>query len=224
MKTANACFSISSSNIRPNTIRMELEEGNYFNHLSIYTSLEEGERIEGSITQYTEDGEIVTSLNSVTPDPENADLYVTVDLNAENRFTRSTFIIKQSGVYKISVLKRNAAGEVVGSAEVYKAFSYSSEYDMFSEITDFDPAALMAELAAKGNGAAVDKEDPWSVFQGFVTGFDRTADPALAFMIIAAVLFLADIAVRKFKFKWPHEIVRDYREKREKKGKRKASE
>ncbi len=213
-----------TSNIRPNTIRMELEEGNYFNHLSIYTSLEEGERIEGSITQYTEDGEIVTSLNSVTPDPENADLYVTVDLNAENRFTRSTFIIKQSGVYKISVLKRNAAGEVVGSAEVYKAFSYSSEYDMFSEITDFDPAALMAELAAKGNGAAVDKEDPWSVFQGFVTGFDRTADPALAFMIIAAVLFLADIAVRKFKFKWPHEIVRDYREKREKKGKRKASE
>jgi hypothetical protein len=34
-------------------------------------------------------------------------------------------------------------------------------------------------------------------------------------MIIAIVLFLLDIAVRKFKFKWIHEMVRESREKKE---------
>ena len=39
------------------------------------------------------------------------------------------------------------------------------------------------------------------------------------FMILALVLFLTDVAVRKFKFKWPHEIVRAFRDKRkDKKG------
>ena len=38
-------------------------------------------------------------------------------------------------------------------------------------------------------------------------------------MILALVLFLTDVAVRKFKFKWPHEIVRAFRDKRkDKKG------
>ena len=36
-------------------------------------------------------------------------------------------------------------------------------------------------------------------------------------MIVALVLFLADIAVRKFKFKWPHELIRAHREKKKKK-------
>ena len=36
-------------------------------------------------------------------------------------------------------------------------------------------------------------------------------------MILAITLFLADIAVRKFKFKWPHEIIRGYQEKKKSK-------
>ena len=204
-----------TTNIRPNSIRLELEEENYFNRLNIFTSLAEGEYIQGTITEYTADGEIVTSLNEKTEETDGAHLYVTVNLNAENRYTRSTFVIKKSGIYKISISKFDAEGNILATIEMYKAFSYSKEYDMFTETTDFDPSGLMEELAAKGNGAVIDaEEDPLSVFKGFVTGFDRTADPALVFMIIAIVLFLADIAIRKFKFKWPHEIIRDYKEKR----------
>ena len=36
-------------------------------------------------------------------------------------------------------------------------------------------------------------------------------------MILALILFLADVAVRKFKFKWPHELIRAHREKVQKK-------
>ena len=32
--------------------------------------------------------------------------------------------------------------------------------------------------------------------------------------IVAIVLFLLDVAVRKFKFKWIHEIIADKKEKR----------
>ena len=31
----------------------------------------------------------------------------------------------------------------------------------------------------------------------------------IVFFIIALVLFLTDMAVRKFKFKWLHELIRD---------------
>ena len=34
-------------------------------------------------------------------------------------------------------------------------------------------------------------------------------------MILAIVCFLIDIAVRKFKFKWPHEIIREMKQKKE---------
>lgn len=204
-----------TSNIRPNAIRISLEEENYINELNILTTLEEGEILEGTITKFTEDGEVesVTSLNEKT---ENADgdLYVTVNMNAENRYTRSVFILKASGVFKITVTKKDKDGNICGTAEIYKSFSYSKEYDAFTESEILDTGKLMEELAAKGNGAFIDPQDPWSIFRDFVTGIEKTVDPTLAFMIVAAILFLLDIAVRKFKFKWPHELVRSYKERK----------
>ena len=59
-----------------------------------------------------------------------------------------------------------------------------------------------------------DLENPWEIFEGFITDIDKVYDPRFVMMIVAIVLFLLDIAVRKFKFKWPHEIIRAYREKK----------
>jgi len=39
----------------------------------------------------------------------------------------------------------------------------------------------------------------------------------MALIIAAIVLFLLDVAVRKFKFKWIHEIIRERKEKSGKK-------
>ena len=69
-------------------------------------------------------------------------------------------------------------------------------------------------LAENGNGMAVSEEEPWKVFDSFVTSLHRSFDPRLIFIIIAMVLFLGDIAVRKFKFKWIHELVREHRAKK----------
>ena len=47
-----------------------------------------------------------------------------------------------------------------------------------------------------------------------MTAIDITYDPRLPILITAIVLFLIDIAVRKFKFKWPHEIIKERRERK----------
>ena len=74
---------------------------------------------------------------------------------------------------------------------------------------------MLEDLAQKGDGARVeDLKNPWEVFDNFVTSIKHTYDPRFLFMILSIILFLTDIAVRKFKFKWPHEIIRDYKNKK----------
>ena len=51
--------------------------------------------------------------------------------------------------------------------------------------------------------------DPVQTIMSFERTLDRTYDPALVLLILSAVFILLDIAVRKFKFKWPHEIIRE---------------
>ena len=53
--------------------------------------------------------------------------------------------------------------------------------------------------------------DPVEVFSYFVRFLPRETDPRMVFLIIAMVCLLLDVAVRKFKFKWINEIVRDRR-------------
>ena len=69
------------------------------------------------------------------------------------------------------------------------------------------------------DNAALNVPQMMEVFANFVTSIPKSFDPRYLFMILALVLFLTDVAVRKFKFKWPHEIVRAFRDKRkDKKG------
>lgn len=216
-------------NIRPSQIRFELKEDNYTNQISIYTDLKEGETIQGELIQYVDGKEVKVSLNEVTPGDNVAlremDCYVTSPLSAANNYSRCHFVVKGSGVYKIVLKKCDAEGNVLvvnGKqvvAETYKSFAYSDEYNTFEELTEdgipVDTRAEMEQLAERGNGTMVaDLEDPFEIFEDFVTELDKTFDPRILFMILAIVLFLADIAVRKFKFKWPHELIREYKEKK----------
>ena len=73
---------------------------------------------------------------------------------------------------------------------------------------------MLADLSERGGGKQINEDDPWSIFSDFVTRLNRTYDPRLVLMIVAMILFLLDIAVRKFKFKWLHEIIREYKEKK----------
>jgi hypothetical protein len=70
----------------------------------------------------------------------------------------------------------------------------------------------MESLASSGEGVVI--KDSSEVLANVLKYLKIVVNPRIAFIIIALVAFLADVAVRKFKFKWPHEIIKAYREKR----------
>ena len=159
--------------------------------MSIFTSLQEGETIEVTITG-----------------PAGADGKPTeqkIGPFASEEYSRISFAITQPGIHNILIEKKNINGEVISQYTTYKAFSYSAEYNMF--IDEEACRLFLTELAEDGKGAAV--SEAWEIFETFTNTLKKSFDPRYWFIAIALILFLLDIAVRKFKFKWPHEIIRD---------------
>ena len=70
----------------------------------------------------------------------------------------------------------------------------------------------MTLLATDGKGMVV--TDPAEVFESFSQTIKKVYDPRVIFLILAIIFVLLDIAARKFKFKWPHEIIREYKQKK----------
>ena len=97
----------------------------------------------------------------------------------------------------------------MSSVNKFRTFSYSKEYDRFVE--ESVCKELMIELANSGRGKIISTDSPWLIYDDMAESLHNQFDPRWIFIIIALVLFLLDIAVRKFKFKWIHEIVRDRR-------------
>lgn len=199
-------------NIRPSTVSVKLNETNYTNYLSVVSSLEEGEYIEGVIT--TPDGEDI-SLNSAAAGDGNDDCYVTVPLSADTGYSRCSFAAKKSGVYTIELKKFDKDGVELSRELLFKSFSYSDEYvntDRESEEGDGDDAsyAFLKYISNAGGGALIeDVEDPTEVFSGFETRLRKDVDPRFFLAITAIVCLLADVFVRKFKFKWIHELIKE---------------
>lgn len=203
-----------TKNIRYNEVTASLREDNYTNTLNIIPRLKEGERVEGTITQMLQgvEGESL-SLTETTVDIEGRTFYVKQGIT--NNYTKCDFVVKESGVYKIELIKYDAENKQVGEKLViYKSFAYSEEYDETMLLPESERKLLMADLAEKGGGALIEDEgDMEPVLKGFVTELVSVFDPRFSFMIAAIVLFLLDIAVCKFKFKWIHEIIRDRKRK-----------
>ena len=186
-----------TKDIRPSEIDVSLKCGNYSTVMSIFTDVNEGETIEASYKSKGSSGEETTKI----------------EMDPSNGYSRATFVITAPGIHEVDVRKLNANGEVVAKTTLYRVFSYSAEYDV---LTDKDGAEFMADLAAKGKGTAI--TEYWQVYEGFEEAIHKNYDPRLIFCIIALVLFLLDIAVRKFKFKWIHEIIRDRKENKYRRG------
>ncbi len=194
MNIINGLF--PTKNIRPQSIDLEIREQNYDNQMSVYTDLEKGETIELEILSPDKTGEL-TEKRVITPSDDTG-------------YSRLSFSIMQPGVHKLTVIKRDSAGEVIAQTSMYKTFSYSQEYNMFYDASEGE--SLLKSLAISGDGEMIEEAE--EIYRDIERTLKRTYDPRIPFMIIALVLFLSDIAVRKFKFKWPHEIIRDAKAKK----------
>ena len=118
-------------------------------------------------------------------------------------------MVKTPGIHEIVTRKYDAAGNLLAEDVSYRALAYSQEYNPF-----VDAAAnkkLMESLSARSGGVEI--KEPWEVFENAVMFLHNEIDPRLVLLITAMVLFLVDIAARKFKWKWPGEIIRDRKAK-----------
>ncbi len=208
--------------VRDSEINVSITEDNYTHTASIFTELDEGEKLIGIIRNLTSGMQESVSMSEITVAPDGTPLsalscYVTLPLTASNNYSRLGFVLKESGVYELEFIKQDAEGNTVATVTEYLAISYSEEYDTSIDYTDDELKANLKNLALHGSGSAIaDLEDPVEIFADFITAITRTYDPRILFMILALVLFLLDIAARKFKYKWPHELIREYREKHRK--------
>ncbi len=187
--------------IRPSDITVSLREENYITQMSIFLGeeLAEGESVRVEVSNLSDPDSVVRITQPTETDG----------------FSRASFIALDSGIYAVTVSRIGAEGQILSSQTVYKSFSYSAEYLPTED--DAERLALLQSLAELGGGTAsslAEGANAWDTFSGFVTELARTYDPRLILGILAIVLFLLDIAVRKFKFKWPHELIREHREKK----------
>ena len=182
--------------LKPKEIEVEHEGGNYFTKLNIFTDLIDDQYIEVTVTSpATAGGESEVQ---------------TLTAGAGDNYSRLSFTVKTSGIHEIVTRKRAADGTLLAETVIYKALSYSQEYNVF---TDKDAAkALSEQLATDGRGIII--EEPYQVYENAAKLRHVDIDPRIPMMIALLILFLLDIAVRKFKWKWPHELIRDSKAKK----------
>ena len=169
----------------------QISENNYTVGVNVYTQINDGESIRIFVNRTENNG--------------TKALVHTINVESFSGNQTINFDITQGGVYEIEVQKLGADGSVLASNTAYQEFSYSLEYDPF--LAENDNAAHIAELAAAGGGKTVGNAAV--VFDGLITTFFRTYDPRGVLSVVVIVALLLYVAVRKFKFKWPHEIIRE---------------
>ena len=218
------------NDIQPDPFEVSVDTDNLITRLSVYADLQEGQYISGKIARIDSGGEdgvekqaegqtpelYSVSLNTSTGEVNrDTGVYVTTALGASNSYSRSTFVLREPGLYELTLNLCDAEGNVISTFRRDITFSYSKEYDtsLDQSLTEVD--AFLSEIAVSGNGQKVlDLNDPSEVFSDFVTETPMEYDPRIPILVTAIILFLLDVAVRKFKFKWIHEIIRERKEKK----------
>lgn len=194
MIVENIADSLSPSDtLEPDRLDLILRtiEENYSTRLNVFTALAEGEGVSVTVKPLSDAASRFYGGN--------------VPVTALGDNVGFDFSVTCGGIYRITVTKTDANGNTVAERTAYKSFSYSDEYQMFRG--EDEGAKLLSELTSSGGGEVI--TDAVETFGSFAKTYPKTTDPRLVFLILAIVCVLIDVAVRKFKFKWLHEIVRD---------------
>ena len=179
-----------SENLRASEVEAEISGDNYTTNLSIFTDLADDQYVKVTVTS-----------------PTNVEQVITKDKTSG--YSRISFAVKESGLHTILIQKMNADNTEAASTTVYKSLSYSKEYDAFADKAAAEE--LATSLAERTGGSVL--IDPIQVFDNAVEYLHIVIDPRILFAILIIVLFLIDIAARKFKWKWLHEIIREKKRK-----------
>jgi Ca-activated chloride channel homolog len=175
------------SNLSNNqSINVSYANQNHISSIRIRTLIEEGETLRASITS-----------------PNNETSRISLTTLSRTTFA-GEFKRELPGIYTLEVIKYTSNGSVISIAYDYSTYSYSDEF--INSYSLEQSIVLMEDIALSGGGQYFIDGD--SLFTLEAETISETIDPAITLIIISLTLFLLDIIARKFKFKWPHELLR----------------
>ena len=114
------------------------------------------------------------------------------------------FKLNEAGIYEIVVDKLDSNNRVLSEAKEYTSFSYSEEYNPF--LNNYDNTKDIENALSKVDGSLI--RVPSDGYNNLELTLNITYDMRYILGSIIIISFLVDVAVRKFKFKWPHEIIK----------------
>lgn len=151
--------------------------------------------------------EVGHTVRLTIEDPDGKHQFIDLAVKGADGYTGS-FATPLPGLYRITVAEYDGEGERVATTEAFYAFSYSKEYDGFADPTD--GYGILDAVCKSGGGQILLTTEPLFSGESLTVSYDT--DPSIPMIIAVILLFLLDVAVRKFNFKWPHEIIRERRE------------
>ncbi len=197
------------ADLKTRSLDAELIEDNYRTQVSVFDYGEE------------EDHKLVAFVKTPSSAGGKIEKF---DLSEESaNGNRFTFENRDVGIYDVYILEvprslNIFAVQSVGDIEernifailhTYRAFHYSEEYDPMK-----DPFAegkkLMIELSSREDAEGEQKliTDP-DVLLSSLIRLHKTYDPRVWFVLAALILFVLEIALRKFKFDWLKRLFSD---------------
>jgi uncharacterized membrane protein/uncharacterized protein YegL len=141
------------------------------------------------------EGDVQASITDDTLGKTELNLSPTVPGEYESQLA-----VQKPGVYlaKIDVKDASDKEKNVGSFTTGFVIPYSPEY----KINPADPAGKLKQLAELTGGRLLSLEHPEEVFQGEVTPKRQSHDMSILLLILALLLWLLDIAVRRLSIPW----------------------
>ena len=132
--------------------------------------------------------------------PSGTKKEVALNLVANNTYSSVLENLNEPGTYKIT-LKKTGDRKIIEEV-IYTTFSYSKEDDAF--INQDECYSFLSDLCQFTGGNIYDLKE--ALFTEENQRIDYDIDLRYVLLITTITLFLLDIIVRKFKFKWPHEL------------------
>ncbi len=170
-------------------VSAEFVHDNYATNVTLTTVVEEGQSVSAKVT-----------------DPNGATVEIMLNTISPSVF-KGHFETVTPGIYTVVITKKNDSGATLSESYVHTAFSYSKEYDVFQDSNA--GFKLIEQISEIGNGKILYMTD--GVFTEEAEVIFNTFNPKFLFLSLIMTCFILDIFARKFKFKWPQELLRDYR-------------
>ena len=164
--------------VKEEQIEIVTEGDNYATSATVYAKVSDGERMSVTVEKAGEDGNVYSS-----------------EFEEFSGSKKIYFETLTAGIYKIKATKTDSDGKIIAERIVYKAFSYSAEYNPFA--AENDNESFLQTIAEKGDGKTVATAE--DVFSDVTVKYDVDKDPRITFAIITIIALLADVTIRKFR-------------------------